>query len=301
MKKLFCAVLFSIISFFSFEGKALCASHKTPIKVVASFSILADIVKNVGKEKVSVQSIVGPNGDAHVYEPRPNDIKLISQADIVFTNGMGFEGWINRLIEASGFKGPVVVATENIHPRLVFEGKLIEDPHAWHSISNIKIYIFNITKALKDSDPENATYYDKNAQDYMNKLNALDQEMRTAIDKILPPKRKVITAHDAFGYFGNTYGLQFLAPIGTNTESEPKVKDIIHLIEEIKKFGVKTIFIENITNPRVIQQIARETGAQIGKELYSDALSEEGGPADSYLKMMRHNFALFKAAMEEIS
>ncbi len=276
-----------------------CSDPK--IKVVASFSILADIVKNVGGEKVTIQSIVGPNGDAHVFEPRPDDIKLINDADIVFTNGMGFEGWIDRLIKASGFKGPVIISTENIHPRLVFEGKLIEDPHAWHSISNIKIYIYNITKALKDLDSENAGYYEKNAQNYIEKLNDLDREIRTVVDQIPPPKRKVITAHDAFGYFGNTYGIQFLAPIGTSTGCEARVKNIISLIKQIKEYGVKTIFVENVTNPKIIQQISRETGAKIGDPLYSDALSEPSGPAASYFDMMRYNSKQLIDSMNEIS
>lgn len=297
MKKIF--VLILSLALIPYTGYTKCGCDTPSLKVIASFSILGDLVKNIGGDKVDVTSIVGPNGDAHVYEPRPNDIKLISKADIVFTNGMGFEGWINRLIKASGFKGPVIVSTENIHPRLVFEGKLIEDPHAWHSISNIKIYIYNITKALKDLDPENANYYENNAKDYTEKLNDLDLEIRAAVDKIPPPKRKVITAHDAFGYFGNTYGIQFLAPIGTNTESEARVKDIIGLIKQIKEYGVKTIFVENIANPRVIQQIARETGAKIGSELYSDALSKPGGPADSYTKMMSYNARLFIDAMRE--
>ncbi len=299
MKKIFALLLSMII--IPYFGYAKCGCNKKSIKAVASFSILGDIVKNIGQDKVNVKSIVGPNGDAHVYEPRPDDIKLISEADIVFINGMGFEGWLNRLINSSGFKGPIIISTTNIHPRLVFEEKLIEDPHAWHSISNIKIYIYNITKALKDRDPENADYYENNAQSYIEKLNDLDAEIREAVDKIPPPKRKVITAHDAFGYFGNTYGIQFLAPIGTSTCCEAKVKDIISLIKQIKESGVKTIFVENITNPRVIKQIARETGAKIGGELYSDALSESDGPAASYINMVRHNFSLLIESMNEIS
>ncbi len=280
-------------------ANSVCSDPK--IKVVASFSILADIVKNVGGEKITIQSIVGPNGDAHVFEPRPDDIKLINDADIVFTNGMGFEGWIDRLIKASGFKGPVIISTENIHPRLVFEGKLIEDPHAWHSISNIKIYIYNITKALKDLDPENADYYEKNAQNYIEKLNDLDMKIRAVVDKIPPPKRKVITAHDAFGYFGNAYGIQFLAPIGTSTGCEARVKNIINLIKQIKEYGVKTIFVEIAINKTLIKKISEETGAKIGDPLYSDALSEPNGPAPSYIDMMLYNFERLTDSMNEIA
>lgn len=271
-----------------------------PIRVVASFSILGDLVRQVGKDKVEVSTIVGRNGDAHVYEPTPIDLKTVSQAQIIFTNGLGFEGWINRLIKASGFKGPTVVASQNIHPRLVFEGRLVEDPHAWHSVSNAMVYIHNIRDGLIAHDPQNKPFYEENARRYIKRLTKLDNEIRQTLNGIKPHKRKIITAHDAFGYFGNSYGVEFLAPIGTNTESEPCAQDMVKLIEEIKKYKVKTIFVENITNPKLIQQIARETNARVGDVLYSDALSEDDEPAATYETMMCHNFSLFIKAMKEM-
>lgn len=271
-----------------------------PLKVVASFSILGDLVEQVGQDRVAVETIVGPNGDAHVYEPTPSDMKKLIQADMVFMNGLGFEGWIQRLIEASGFKGPLVVATKNIHPRLVFEGRLVEDPHAWHSISNAIVYVHNIRDALIKHDPENSQFYRNNARAYIQRLNELDAEMRERLSEMPPWKRKIITAHDAFGYLGHSYGIEFLAPIGTNTESEPCAKDMVKLIEEIKKHGVKTIFLENIANPKLIQQLAHETGARVGDVLYSDALSEQEGPAATYESMVQYNFNLFVRAMEEM-
>jgi zinc/manganese transport system substrate-binding protein len=269
-----------------------------PLQVVASFSILGDLVKLVGGDKVEVETIVGRNGDAHMYEPTPIDVKRVSVADIVFMNGLGFEGWIERLIKSSGFKGPIVVVGKNIHPRLVFEGRLVEDPHAWHSIPNAIVYIHNIVEVLSEKDPCHKAFYEKNATDAIKRLNALDAEMRQRLSHIPPAHRKIITAHDAFGYFGNSYGIEFLAPIGTNTESEPCAKDMVKLIEAIKRYGVQTIFLENITNPKLIQQLAHETKAKVGPVLYSDALSEVEGVAGTYEAMMRHNFEEFIRAME---
>ena len=278
-----------------------------PIQVVASFSILGDLVKQVGQERVAVENIVGPNADAHVYEPTPQDMKQLAAADIVFMNGLGFEGWIARLIQASGFKGPSIVATKNILPRIVCgnccglsDGQVGPDPHAWHSISNVIIYIYNIRDALMKYDPEYKSLYEKNAADYIQKLNILDAEIRSQLAQILPHQRIIITAHDAFGYFGSSYGIKFLAPIGTNTEAEPRPKDMVKLIKAIRQYGVKTIFLENITNPKLIEQLAHETNVKVGDVLYSDALSESHEPASTYEAMIRYNFALFLQAMNEM-
>ncbi len=277
-----------------------CTAFSKPIKIVASFSILADLVKQVGLEKVDVRTIVGRNGDAHMYEPTPLDVKAMNNADIVFINGLGFEGWIERLIKASGFKGPLVVVGKNIHPRLVFEGRLVEDPHAWHSIPNAIVYIHNIQEALGTKDPHHKAFYEKNAQQVIHRLNAIDASIRQRLSHIPPRHRKIITAHDAFGYFGNSYGVEFLSPVGTNTESEPCAKDMVKLIEAIKTYKVKTIFLENITNPKLIQQLSRETKAKVGPVLYSDALSMLDGPAPTYETMIQYNFERFLDAMKEM-
>lgn len=275
-------------------------SDAKPLSVVTSFSILKDFVQQIGKEKVNVQSIVGPNGDAHVYEPTPLDVKTIAQADLVFINGLGFEGWIERLVQASGFKGPFIVVAKKIHPRLVFEGRLVKDPHAWHSVQNAIVYVYAVLEALAEKDPENQSFYKKNAEIYIQKLIALDSHIRKDFALIPPKNRKIITAHDAFGYYGNAYGIEFLSPIGTNTEAEPCAKDMVKLIESIRQLGVKTIFIENIANPKLIEQIANETGAKIGDVIYSDALSEPDERAPTYMDMIRHNTALFLKAIKEM-
>jgi len=271
-----------------------------PLSVVVSFSILKDLVQQVGQDKVQVETIVAPDGDSHAYEPTPFDVKRIAQANIVFINGLGFEGWIERLVQASGFKGPLITVSKKIHPRSVFEGRLVEDPHAWHSVQNAIVYVYAIKEALIKADPDNQAFYEKNANAYITRLMALDESIRRSFALLPPEHRKIITAHDAFGYYGNNYGIEFLSPVGTNTESEPCAKDIAGLIDSIKRLKVKTIFMENITNPKLIEQLAHETGAKVGDVIYSDALSEQTGPAPTYEAMIRHNTDLFLKAMQEM-
>lgn len=269
-----------------------------PLRVVASFSILADLAREVGGDKVEVVSLVPINADPHVYEPLPSDIKKLNMADVVFVNGLGFEGWLQRLIKAAGFKGDVTVVSDHIHPRLVFERTLIRDPHAWHSVPNAKIYVTNIRDAFIQKAPQWRDYFTQRAAVYLERLSALDGRIRRQIDEVPPPRRKIITAHDAFGYFGNTYGVQFLAPKGISTDAEAKVKNIVTLIEQIKKHNIKILFIENIADPKIIQQLSRETGATIGGTLYSDALSTPDGPASTYIRMIEYNIDLLIKGMK---
>ena len=269
------------------------------IKVVATFSILSDLVRQVGGDRVEVASLVGEDQDPHMYEPKPSDIKKITDADLVFINGLGFEGWLKRLIESSDYKGELIVVSDAVHPRLVFEGTLIRDPHAWHSIPNAKIYVTNILEALKKLDPASQDYYEKRARTYLSSLTKLDQSIREEIDQIPPQRRKIITAHDAFGYFGNTYGVEFLAPKGISTETEAKVQNVVDLIKKIRKYKIKTVFIENIADPKLLKQIAQEGGATLGGTLYSDALSSKDGPAPTYLEMMRYNVDLLLSSMQQ--
>lgn len=236
----------------------------TKVRVVTSFSILADFVQQIGQDKVDIINLVLADSDPHMYEPTPQDVKTISEADVVFINGLGFEGWLDRLTKAANTKGDMVVCTEHIHPRLVFEDTLVKDPHAWHSIPHAKIYVQNIARALKKKDPQNKAFYEKNMRAYLEKLTQLDESIRRRIDHIPPHRRKIITAHDAFGYFGNSYGIQVFAPQGISTESEPKIHSIIDLVKQIKRENIRIIFVEKISNPKVIQQISDETGAQIG-------------------------------------
>lgn len=256
------------------------------VKVVASFSILGDMVRQVTGDLASVETIVGPNADAHVYTPNVEDALAVTKAQIIFVNGLGFETWSDTLIKTSETRAEVIVATSGIEP-LKVDGKI--DPHAWNALPNGMIYIDNIATAMTRFDPKNEKAYRANAEAYKAKLKALHDKTVAALSRLPENRRTVVTAHDAFGYLANAYGLTFLAPVGIDTEAEPSARDLATLIDQLKKQKVGALFVENITNPDLVNQIARETGLKIGGRLFSDALSAKGGPATSYLKMFEHN------------
>lgn len=269
-----------------------------PIPVVASFSILGDMVKEVGGDRVAVTTIVGPNADTHVYQPRPQDAAVLSAAKAFFVNGLGFEGWFTRLVEATGFKGEVVTVSEGVVTHVMSEdGREITDPHAWQSLENGQLYVANIARGLCAADAEGCATYEANAAAYAARLAALDAEVKVAIAAVPEAQRKVITTHDAFGYFAGAYGVTFMAPEGVSTDSEASAADVARLIEQIRQAGVKALFIENMSDPRLVQQIAAETGAKVGGALYSDALSQPADGAATYLDMFKHNVALLVPAL----
>lgn len=293
------AVLFALIVS-ALPAAAQAKQEKIP--VVATFSILGDFVKNVGGDRVTVSTLVQPNGDAHVYQPSPADAKTVVDAKIVFMNGLGLEGWLDRLIKASGTKGAIVIATKSIKPHEMKEeaGGHAEhkfDPHAWQSIANAKIYTVNIRDALIAADPAGRKVYEDNAADYLKRLGDLEKEVKETIAKIRPEKRRVITTHDAFGYFASAYGMKFIAPQGVSTESEASAKDVARIIRQIRAEKIPAVFMENISDPRLVQRIADETGAKIGGTVYSDSLSDDKGPASTYIGMMEHNIRQFAAAL----
>jgi zinc/manganese transport system substrate-binding protein len=273
------------------------AEPAAPVPVVASFSILADLIRNIGGDRVEVVALVGPDGDAHAYQPTPADAKALREARLVVVNGLGFEGWIDRLVETSGTSAPVVVATTGVVARKDKDTKGGTDPHAWQSISNARAYVANIRDGLIATDPSAAERYRANTEAYLGKLAALEAEVRAAIGKIPQGHRRIITTHDAFGYFGAAYGLDFLAPEGVSTEAEPSARDVARIIRQIKAQHIPAIFMENITNPRMIRRIAAESGARIGGTLFSDALSPPDGPAPTYQDMMRHNAKELSSAL----
>ena len=260
-------------------------------RAVATFSILGDFAINVGGERVELATLVGPNGDVHVFAPTPGDVKTIAAADIVFVNGLGLEGWIDRLIVASATRAPVVVASRGITPRsgTRAQDRGASDPHAWQSVANAKLYVGNIRDGLIAIDAAEKKIFEANANTYLAKLEALEGEIKAAIEAIPPARRKVITAHSAFGYFGDAYGIEFIAPEGLSTEAEPSARDIAKLIEQIRRENVPALFLENVADSRLLQRIGAETGVRIGGRLYSDALSPPDGPAASYIEMMRSN------------
>ena len=312
------------------------AQSDKPIPVVATFSILGDMVKRIGGAHVSVSTLVGPDGDAHVYQPTPADARAVSKARLLFVNGLDFEGWIDRLVEASGFNGARVVTTRGINA-IAFEDEHDEDhkddhgkearhkdehghdkkhagadrhkdhadekhsdehaghghgafdPHGWQSLKNAVIYVDNITAALAKADPTNAATFYGNRATYVAEFEALDAEIRRIVAGLPSGRRTVVTSHDAFQYFGRDYGLTFLATQGLSTDSEASAKDVARLIKQMREQGISAVFVENITDKRLLEQIANETGATIGGTLYPGALSGPGGPASTYLDMIRHN------------
>jgi zinc/manganese transport system substrate-binding protein len=268
-----------------------CAQER--LKVVASFSILGDFVRNVGGDRVSVTTLVGPDSDAHVYSPTPADAKKVADARLIFINGLGFEGWLPRLVKSARGKATVVTATSGIASLKLGS----DDPHAWQSVANAKIYVGNIREALVAADPASAQVVRANAEAYLAKLDALDREVRDAIAKIPESRRKVISTHGAFGYFAAAYGVEFIAPVGVSTESEPSARDIAGIINQIRAVKIPAVFLENVSDPRLIRRISAETGAKVGGTLYSDSLTAEKGDAPTYIDMVRHNIKALTSAL----
>jgi zinc/manganese transport system substrate-binding protein len=272
-------------------------------KVVATFSILGDLAKNVGGERVEVSTLVGPDGDTHVYAPTPADSRRLADAKLVVANGLKLEGWIGRLIKSSGTKARVIEAARGIEPLKAEEehghghGQAALDPHAWQSVANVKLYVANIRDGLIAADPAGKADYEANAAGYLARLDVLEAEIRAAVERIPRDRRKIITSHDAFGYFQKAYGIAFVAPQGVSTEAEASAKDVARIIQQIRREKIPAVFLENVSDRRLADRIAKESGAKIGGRLYSDALSAPNGPAGTYIDMMRHNIRALSAAL----
>ena len=296
-------------------------AHAQELQVVSTFSIISDFARNVGGERIKLTTLVPPNGDTHSYEPKPTDAVAMGQADVVLANGLHLEGFLDRLVQASGAKAPVIALTQGVellrnteedhehadhdhndhdhdhadeHAHHHHHGEY--DPHAWQSVANARVYVNNIAQAFCAADAAGCPSYQANAKSYDEKLQALDAELKAMVTQIPASQRTIITSHDAFGYLGHEYGLQFLAPQGVSTGSDASAAGVASLIQQIKDQQASAIFIENISNPRLVQQIAQETGMKIGGELYSDALSTADGPASTYIDMMRHNVSTIRDA-----
>ncbi|WP_029523906.1 metal ABC transporter substrate-binding protein [Polaromonas glacialis] len=290
-------------------GAALlpCASFAAePVPVVASFSILGDLVRVVGGERVSVTTLVGPDEDAHVFEPKPTDAKALVQSRLLVVNGLGFEPWAQKLAKSASYKGETVVASMGVKPLVMAEEKGHEgkghqhdeaDPHAWQNPLNVVLYTRNIAAALAKADPAGATAYQANASAYVKELQTLDTWAKAQFAAIPADKRKVITSHDAFSYLAAQYQIRFLAPQGVSTDAEPSAKEVAQLIRQIQREKIRAVFVENMSNPRLLAQLGKDAGVTVGPALYVDALSAAGGPADSYLRLMRHNVTQLAAGM----
>lgn len=284
-------------------------AHAQALEVTTSFSILGDLVAQVGGERVAVRTLVGADEDAHAFQPRPSDAREIGSAALVVVNGLGFDDWMVRLARAGGYKGKVVVASEGIatltmakndghgHGHNHGHGGKAVDPHAWQDVTNVRRYVANIADALAQADPQGAAVYRLNAERYDGELKALDAEIRATFDALPAERRKVVSSHDAFGYFGRAYGIRFLSPVGVANNAEPTAQGVARLIRQIKADNVPAVFIENVADPRLIERIRSESGAQIGGTLYSDALSKADGPASSYIRMMRSNLDVLRTAL----
>jgi zinc/manganese transport system substrate-binding protein len=282
------------------------AQNVDRLKVVATFSILGDMVRNVGGERIEVKTLVGPNGDAHVYSPTPADGRRLTEAKIVFTNGLKFEGWIDRLVKSSGTKAAKVEAAKGVkslkgeeegHGHAHDHGHGGLDPHAWQSIGNAKIYVANIRDALIAADAAGKAAYEANAAAYLKQLDEIEAEVKGLVTSIPKERRRIITSHDAFRYFEEAYGIDFVSPQGVSTEAEASAKDVARIIQQIRREKIAAVFVENVSDARLMERIAKETGAKIGERVYSDALSEPNGPAGTYIDMMRHNIRAFSAAL----
>jgi zinc/manganese transport system substrate-binding protein len=265
------------------------------LNVVASFSILGDFVRNVGGDRVNVTTLVGADSDVHVYTPTPSDAKRIADAKLVIVNGLGLEGWLPRLVQSSGAKAQVVTASAGVAPLKLGSAA---DPHAWQSVPNARIYVSDIANALAAADPDDADFFRTQAKAYLEKLDTLDREVRDAVAKIPPERRRVISTHNAFGYFAAEYGIAFIAPLGVSTETEPSARDIAGIIGQIRAQKIPAVFLENISDDRLIRRIAAETGAKIGGTLISDGLTGEKGPAPTYIDMVRHNIKALTSALD---
>lgn len=290
-------------SAFALATPSVYAADKLPI--TASFSILADIVRVVGAERVNVTSLVGPDEDAHVFEPRPSDGKTILASKLVVINGLGFEPWASKLIKSAGYKGELVVASKGIQALKMKDSKAHaghshgeNDPHAWQNPNHVMLYAKNIASALSKIDPNGASLYQANAESYVKSLQQLDGWIKEQINAIPRAKRKVITSHDAFGYLAAQYDITFLAPQGVSTEVEPSAKQMARLIKQIQTEKIRAVFVENMSNPKLLAQLSQEVGVKVGPSLYADALSSADKPGSSYLNMMRHNITSLVAGMK---
>ena len=305
MKRLFRKILVAGIASVSLQSGASFAADKLP--VTASFSILGDLVRVVGGERVSVTTLVGPDEDAHVFEPKPADAKAIVHSQLLVTNGLGFEPWAQKLAKSAGYKGEIVVASKGVKTRQMPEEKGhgtgghnhdATDPHAWQNPNNVILYVRNIAAALAKVDPTGAPTYEANAAAYVKELQALDAWAKEQFDDIPAIKRKVITSHDAFGYFAAQYQIRFLAPQGVSTDAEPSARQVAGLIRQIRREKIKAVFVENMSDPKLLAQLSKDAGVTVGAALYSDALSGADRPGATYIQMMRHNVTQLAAGLK---
>lgn len=288
------------------------AQGAAPLPVVASFSILGDMVRQIGGDAVAAHVIAGPDVDAHSFQPRPSDAQALRGAGLLVRNGLGFDAWVDRLARSAGYAGPVATATEGLTPRRLegghghghshghghgHGGQAAADPHAWQDLRHGRHYAGVIAAALAAADPARADLHRARGEAYQARLAALDAWVREEIGRVPEARRRVVTSHDAFGYFAEAYGVRFLAPQGVSTDAEPSAAQVARLIRTLKAENITAVFLENMANPATLRRLAAEAGITVQGRLYADALSPPGGPAPSYEAMFRHNVGLLVPAM----
>ncbi len=283
---------------------AAAARAQAPLDVVASFTILADMTREIGADALRVTSLVGPDGDAHSFSPRPSDVRSIAAARVLVRNGLGFEPWLDRVLRTSGFKGTDIVAAAAVQPRRLTDSHghshgAGRDPHAWQDPRNALLYVRAIADGLARADAPRADLYRQRADAYAARIRETDAWIEALFAPVPREKRRIITSHDAFGYFGTRYGIEFRAAQGVTTEGEPSAQAIATLARQIRRDKIRVVFVENMTNPAIIETLAREAGAVVGGKVFSDALSPPDGPAPSYIAMLRHNATLFARAFTD--
>jgi len=285
------------------RARAQAPRSTARLPVVASFTVLGDMARIVGGERAAVSVLIGPDGDAHTFQPRPSDAAALRGAAVVLRNGLGFEPWMDRLLRAGGGRAAVVTAADGITPRALPDSHGhghshgTADPHAWQDLRHGQAYVRSIAAGLAAADPDGAGTYERNAEAYLARLAALDAWVRAEIDAVPAGRRRVITSHDAFGYFGAAYGVSFDSPQGASTEGEASAAQVAALIRQVRARNTTAVFMENMASPAVLDRLAREAGVRVRGKLYSDALSPPDGPAPSYEAMFRHNVGLLVPAM----
>ena len=309
-------LLFSLLPALAMPG---LLRAQEPLRVVASFSILGDMLREVAGERIALRTVAGPNVDAHTFQPRPSDAEALRGAALAVRNGLGFDGWFDRMVRSANWRGRMVTTTEGLTPRRMpahshghghshggsqpqagqqqGQPRTVPDPHAWQDLRLGIRYVQAIAAALGAADAANASAYTAAAEAYIGRLTELDAWVRAQVAAVPEARRVVVTSHDAFGYFGAAYGIRFLAPQGVSTEAEPSAAEVGRLIRQIRSERITAIFMENMGNPATLQRLAQEAGVRVGGRLYADALSAAEGPAASYEAMFRHNVALLVPAM----
>jgi zinc/manganese transport system substrate-binding protein len=277
------------------------------IPVVATFSVIADMVTQVAEDRVHLTTIVGPDGDSELYRPTMADAKTVAEAKIVFMNGINdeFEPWLEPLLKQAKFAGAKVVVSRGAKTISASEENTPSgkpkpaelDQHAWLDPKNGIIYVNNIAEALAKYDPENAAPYRARAAAYVDDLKALDTWAKAEMAAIPPAKRRIISSHDSLEYLAKAYNITLISVNGWTNNAEPSAAELARLTQQIKKERVHALFLDSITDPRVMQRIGQEAGISVGDTLYGDALSKPGGPAGTYVKMIRHDIEALKAGM----